>query len=53
MLPYVYVEYPKCLYRKDETLTVETADEEAAAKKKGWKAAAEFHGSAPAPAPES
>jgi hypothetical protein len=49
MKPYMYVEYPKCLYKKSKgaeplTMTVETAKEEEQAAKAGWKTAAQFHG---------
>lgn len=39
--PYVYIEYPKCLYQGTETLTVDNEEEEEAANKSGWKTAAE------------
>jgi len=39
--PYVYIEYPKCLYQGTETLTVDNEEEEEAANKLGWKTAAE------------
>lgn len=42
---YVYVEYPKALYRANgtewDTLTVRSADEDSAAKQDGWLEASE------------
>lgn len=43
MSEYVYVEYPKCLYRADETVTVHSREEEDSHANDGWLTAEEFH----------
>ena len=52
---YAYVEYPKCLYRGSETVTVQTQEEEHAARADGWLTAAQFYqypGAEPLPEPK-
>ena len=39
----MFVEYPKCLYRGAETVTVQTQEEEHAARADGWLTAAQFY----------
>ena len=36
--------YPKAMYSGSDCITVDNADEEAAAAKNGWKTAAQHHG---------
>lgn len=48
MTNYVYVEYPKCLYRDTETVTVQSREEEDLCAKDGWVTAEVFHSRAPA-----
>lgn len=44
MEPYVYIEFPKCLYNQTgATLTVENQEEEDSAKETGWKTAEEHY----------
>lgn len=47
MSEYVYVEYPKCLYRGDETVTVRSRTEEDVCAKEGWVTADAFHATVP------
>jgi hypothetical protein len=44
MEPYVYIEYPKCVYNSTgETMTVDNREEEDAARGMGWMTAEEYH----------
>ena len=47
--PYVYMEYPKCLYRDAETCTVQSEEAEMEAANDGWLTAGQFHGTEPKP----
>ncbi|MDE2102356.1 MAG: hypothetical protein KGL39_34235 [Patescibacteria group bacterium] len=50
MEPYIYQEYPKCLYgRSGDTLTVASAEEEQEAAKLGWLTAEEYYSGQPKP----
>lgn len=49
MNPYVYIEYPKCLYRGDDTRTVHSLEEEVQHANDGWLTAGQFHGTEPKP----
>jgi hypothetical protein len=42
--PYVYVEYPKCMYNSDgKTMVVDNREEEDAAAEMGWMTAEKYH----------
>lgn len=43
MSEYVYVEYPKCLYRGEETVTVRSRGEEDECANEGWVTAEAFY----------
>jgi|CXWL01.1.fsa_nt_gi hypothetical protein len=46
---YIYLEYPKCLYRGYDTCTVQSEEAEVEAKNDGWLTAGQFHGTEPMP----